>query len=196
MSRSSANGVTVIFVLGGPGSGKGTQCKKIAKHYGFSHLSVGDLLRVEMESGSADSAMIKNMQKEGKLVPSDIVVKLLQRAIQENGNNKFLIDGFPRNEENLSAYDAVIKIEPKFVLYLECSEDVMIQRALNRNQGREDDQIETIKKRVKLFFESTLPMIEYFGTKGKLCKVNGEKSVEEVFEEIKGIFSSHEISKS
>ncbi|KAL0856218.1 hypothetical protein Bca101_061371 [Brassica carinata] len=76
---------TVIFVLGGPGSGKGTQCAYIVEHFGYTHLSAGDLLRAEIKSGSENGTMIQNMIKEGKIVPSEVTIKLLQKAIQENG---------------------------------------------------------------------------------------------------------------
>ncbi|VFQ69964.1 unnamed protein product [Cuscuta campestris] len=86
--------VKVVFVLGGPGSGKGTQCAKIVEHFGYTHLSAGDLLRAEIKSGSENGTMIQNMIKEGKIVPSEVTIGLLQRAIHENKNDKFLIDGF------------------------------------------------------------------------------------------------------
>nr|GMC86633.1 UMP-CMP kinase 3 [Ipomoea batatas] len=100
--------VKVVFVLGGPGSGKGTQCANIVEHFGYTHLSAGDLLRAEIKSGSENGTMIQNMIKEGKIVPSEVTIALLQRAIQENGNDKFLIDGFPRNEENRAAFERVV----------------------------------------------------------------------------------------
>ncbi|XP_022897884.1 UMP-CMP kinase 3-like isoform X2 [Olea europaea var. sylvestris] len=178
---------TVVFVLGGPGSGKGTQCAKIVQHFGYTHLSAGDLLREEIKSGSENGTMIQNMIKEGKLVPSEVTVKLLQRAMNESGNDKFLIDGFPRNEENRVAFESVIGIVPEFVLFFDCSEEEMERRLLSRNQGREDDNIETIKKRFKVFMESSLPVIEYYNSKEK---IDAGKPVEEVFEAVKAVFTS------
>ncbi|KDO85397.1 hypothetical protein CISIN_1g028031mg [Citrus sinensis] len=128
---------TVVFVLGGPGSGKGTQCANIVEHFGYTHLSAGDLLRAEIKSGSENGTMIQNMIKEGKIVPSEVTIKLLQKAMEESGNDKFLIDGFPRNEENRAAFEAVTKIEPEFVLFFDCSEEEMERRILNRNQVRQ-----------------------------------------------------------
>ncbi|GFZ02888.1 P-loop containing nucleoside triphosphate hydrolases superfamily protein [Actinidia rufa] len=106
--------------------------------------------------------MIQNMIKEGKIVPSEVTIKLLQRAIQESGNDKFLIDGFPRNEENRAAFESV---------------------------GREDDNIDTIRKRFKVFLESSLPVIEYYNSKGKVRKIDAAKPIEEVFEAVKAVFS-------
>ncbi|XP_059598967.1 UMP-CMP kinase 3 isoform X2 [Vitis vinifera] len=181
--------VKVVFVLGGPGSGKGTQCANIVKHFGYTHLSAGDLLRAEIKSGSENGNMIQSMIKEGKIVPSEVTIKLLQRAILEDSNDKFLIDGFPRNEENRAAFEAVTKIEPEFVLFFDCSEEEMERRILNRNQGREDDNVETIRKRFKVFLESSLPVIEYYESKGKVRKIDAAQSIEEVFEAVKAVFT-------
>ncbi|KAM1140211.1 hypothetical protein ACFX19_041001 [Malus domestica] len=180
---------TVVFVLGGPGSGKGTQCANIVEHFGFTHLSAGDLLRAEIKSGSENGTMISDMIKEGKIVPSEVTIKLLERAMLENGNDKFLIDGFPRNEENRAAFEDVTKIGPSFVLYFDCSEEEMERRLLSRNQGREDDNIETIRKRFKVFQESSLPVIEYYNSKGKVRKIDAGRPIEEVYESVKAIFA-------
>lgn len=181
--------VKIVFVIGGPGSGKGTQCKRIAQQFGYTHLSVGELLRQEINSGSETGSMIQTIMKEGKLVPSDVTVKLLQQAMHGTDNDKFLIDGFPRNEENVKEFENITKMEPEFVLYLDCPQDEMEKRLLSRNEGREDDNIETIRKRLQVFMESTLPAIEYYESKGKIRKVDAGKSADEVFESIKAIFS-------
>ncbi|KAL2511530.1 UMP-CMP kinase 3 [Abeliophyllum distichum] len=181
---------TVVFVLGGPGSGKGTQCTNIVQNFGYTHLSAGDLLRAEIKSGSENGTMIQNMIKEGKIVPSEVTIKLIQRAMQESGNDKFLIDGFPRNEENRAAFESVTGILPEFVLFFDCSEEEMERRLLSRNQGREDDNIETIRKRFKVFMESSLPVIEYYNSKGKVRKIDAGKPIEEVFEAVKAVFTS------
>ncbi|KAL0928222.1 hypothetical protein M5K25_000094 [Dendrobium thyrsiflorum] len=185
----------VIFVLGGPGSGKGTQCAKIAKHFGFTHLSAGDLLRAEINSGSKNGTMIESMINEGKIVPSEVTIKLLQLAMRESGNDKFLIDGFPRNEENRAAFENLEKIEPEFVLFFDCPVEEMERRILNRNQGRDDDNMETIRKRFKVFIESTLPVIEFYNLKGKLYKIDACKPADEVFEDVKAIFSRFRVKE-
>ena len=90
--------VSVVFVLGGPGAGKGTQCANLVRDYGFTHLSAGDLLRAEQDRpGSQFGSMIKDIIKEGKIVPMEVTVQLLENAITEkiegSGTRKFLIDG-------------------------------------------------------------------------------------------------------
>lgn len=144
----------VIFVLGGPGSGKGTQCANIVRDFGFVHLSAGDLLRAERNSGSADADLINDYIKQGQIVPVEITVKLLKKAIQKNadeGSQNFLVDGFPRNADNLAGWKKEMDgyADVLFVLFFDCPEDVMEARLLERGKssGRADDNIESIKKR-------------------------------------------------
>jgi adenylate kinase family enzyme len=89
----------VVFVLGAPGSGKGTQCERIVEKFGFVHLSAGDLLREERNTpGSQYGALIEGHITAGTIVPVEITCSLLENAMQKSNANKFLIDGFPRNQ--------------------------------------------------------------------------------------------------
>ena len=99
----------VIFVLGGPGAGKGTQCNKLVDTYGLVHLSAGDLLRAERDTGSEDAELINNYIKEGKIVPVEITCHLIKKAMEKHGweKCKYLVDGFPRNEDNLDGWNKV-----------------------------------------------------------------------------------------
>lgn len=178
----------VIFVLGGPGSGKGTQCAKIVDEFGFTHLSAGDLLRAEIKSGSAYGNMIQDMIKEGKIVPAEVTVGLLQKAMKESGNDKFLIDGFPRNDENRIVFERDTGIDPEFILFFDCPEQVMENRLLGRNQGRIDDNIETIRKRFKVFIEQSIPVVKHYEARHKVCKVDATPHPETVFKTITPLF--------
>ncbi|XP_049933166.1 UMP-CMP kinase-like isoform X4 [Nymphaea colorata] len=135
--------------------------------------------------------MIRDTIKEGKIVPSDVTVSLIKREIQASENDKFLIDGFPRSEDNRVAFEHIIGAEPELVLFLECPEEEMIRRVLNRNQGRIDDNIETIEKRLKVFNKLNFPVINYYDAKGKLRKISAVGTIEEVFEKIKPQFSAY-----
>ncbi|XP_048128643.1 UMP-CMP kinase 3-like isoform X2 [Rhodamnia argentea] len=173
-------------------NGKSTQCSKISSEFGFSHLSAGDLLQKEVESGSEEGKMIRDLKKEGKLVPSETVVKLLQQAMCRSESKKFLIDGFPRNEENLAAAENIMKIEPDVILFFDCSEPESIRRLLSRNQGRADDNAETIRSRLKVYSESTVPVINYYNSKGKVRKIDAERPVEDVYKSVKEVLSGIE----
>ncbi|XWS60076.1 hypothetical protein CRYUN_Cryun07bG0003100 [Craigia yunnanensis] len=183
----------ITFVLGGPGSGKGTQCIKIVETFGFTHLSAGDLLRREIVSNTADGAMILNTIKEGKIVPSQVTVKLIQKEMESGDNHKFLIDGFPRTEENRIAFERIIGVEPNVVLFFDCPEEEMVKRVLNRNQGRVDDNLETIRKRLKIFEALNLPVINYYSQRGKLYTVNAVGTVDKIFEQVRPVFSAFEV---
>ncbi|XP_024960513.1 probable UMP-CMP kinase 2 [Cynara cardunculus var. scolymus] len=186
---SKARTPTINFVLGGPGVGKGTQCTRIAETYGFTHLSVGDLLRKEISSNSEDGDMILETIAKGKIVSSEVTVKLLKSVIESGETDKFLIDGFPRSEENRVAYEQIIGIEPEVVLFFDCNEEEMMNRVLHRNQGRIDDNIDTTKERLKVFEAYTLPVIRYYTEKGKLYKINAIGTEDEIFERVRPIFA-------
>ncbi|KAL1324817.1 hypothetical protein AAHE18_13G118500 [Arachis hypogaea] len=177
---------------GGPGSGKGTQCIKIVETFGFKHLSAGDLLRREMVSNSEYGSMILNTIKEGRIVPSEVTVKLILKEMESSDNHKFLIDGFPRSEENRIAFEKISGAEPDVVLFFDCPEDEMVKRVLSRNQGRIDDNIDTIKKRLKVFEALNLPVIDYYAKKGKVHRINAVGTVDEIFEQVKPVFKACE----
>lgn len=136
---------------GGPGCGKGTQCKLITSTFGYVHLSAGDLLREERNTGSELADMINTFIKEGKIVPAEVTINLLRKAMHASGKRRFLIDGFPRKLDNLEAWMEAMGGESVLgmVLVFDCPEDVMEERLMERGKtsGRSDDNAETIKKR-------------------------------------------------
>ncbi|CAL2051705.1 unnamed protein product [Caenorhabditis brenneri] len=184
----------VVFVLGPPGSGKGTICAQIQENLGYVHLSAGDLLRAERERvGSQFGALIENHIKNGSIVPVEITCSLLENAmIASKDANGFLIDGFPRNEDNLSGWNKQMggKVNEQFVLFLSCPVDVCIDRCLHRGQGRTDDNVDSLKKRVETYNHSTFPIIEHFGKLGMVREVNSERPVAEVYTDVVKVFTA------
>ncbi|KAK9822638.1 hypothetical protein WJX81_002237 [Elliptochloris bilobata] len=174
----------IVFVLGGPGSGKGTQCAKLVEEFGLVHLSAGDLLRTHMKSGTEDGNMVANMIKQGQIVPSRVTISLLEKAMRDSGKRQFLIDGFPRNEENRSNFESQTGIEPAFVLFFDCPEEVMERRLLGRQEGRTDDNLETIRKRFKVFMDSTQPIINFYVAKGRVRRINADRSPQAVYADV------------
>lgn len=197
-SSSSSEKPEVIFVLGGPGSGKGTQCANIVKHFGFVHLSAGDLLRAEKDSGSPDGAMISQMIKDGQIVPSSVTINLLYKAMTQSGHKHFLIDGFPRNAENNDNWIKMLgdKVDFKFVLFFDCPETVMEQRLLKRGEtsGRSDDNIESIKKRFRTYIESTIPVVDSYAARGQAVPIDATRPVEEVWQDVAAAFTERGIN--
>ncbi|KAK9835434.1 hypothetical protein WJX74_000070 [Apatococcus lobatus] len=177
----------IVFVLGGPGSGKGTQCSRLVAEYDLVHLSAGDLLRAHMKSGTTDGQMVADMIKNGQIVPSYVTVNLLDKAMADSGKTQFLIDGFPRNEENRAAFEKT-GMEPEFILFFNCPEAVMEKRLMGRNEGRTDDNAETIRKRFKVFLESSMPIIDYYNKQGKVRKVDADRDPSTVFSEVRKLF--------
>jgi len=169
----------VIFVLGGPGSGKGTQCEIMTKNFPFVHLSAGDLLRRERDrNGSKYGDLIQKHITEGKIVPVEITVNLLKDEMERQleTSDWFLIDGFPRSYENLRGWDSVINkwADVVGVLFLDCPEAEMEKRILERakTEGRSDDNMSTIKKRFHTYEEDTMPVIEHYKRENKLFTIS------------------------
>lgn len=181
--------ISVVFVLGGPGSGKGTQCAKLVERHQFVHLSAGDLLRAEQaREGSKYGALIKSYITEGQIVPQEITVQLLKQAIEANykeGKTKFLVDGFPRKMDQAITFEKVI-VPSKFTLFFECPEKVMLGRLLERGKtsGRDDDNIESIKKRFRTFIDTSMPVVDYFEKQSKVVKVRCSDPIDEVYRHV------------
>lgn len=178
----------VVFVLGGPGSGKGTNCSKIVDNFGYVHLSAGDLLREERNSGSELAEMINTFIAEGKIVPAEITVRLLRAAMEKSSSSSFLIDGFPRDIDNLKCWEDTMAdaAEVLFLLFLDCPQDIMLDRLLERGKtsGRNDDNEESIKKRFKTYEDSTRPIIDHFQSIGKVRTVDSHRPFDLVFADV------------
>ncbi|EPS39353.1 hypothetical protein H072_6849 [Dactylellina haptotyla CBS 200.50] len=181
--------VKVIFVLGGPGVGKGTQCAKLVKDYQFVHLSAGDLLREEQSrAGTEYGELINNFIKEGKIVPMEVTIVLLENAMKraiDSGKRKFLIDGFPRQMDQALKFEEVV-VPSQFTLFFDCDEDTMSQRLLERGKtsGRADDNPESILKRFRTFKETSMPVVNYFDGQKKVVKVDGGKTIDSVYKDV------------
>jgi adenylate kinase family enzyme len=179
----------VVFVLGGPGAGKGTMCELAEIQLGWTHLSTGDLLRAEQVAGGPTTEIIKEYIAAGKLVPNEIVVRLLKDAMERTtrttGKRNFLIDGFPRSLSNLEAWYEVFgrEAELPIMLYFECPFDVLEQRILGRARysGRADDNVDAMKLRFDTFKAETLPTVELFKGKGKCVELDTSQDREAVY---------------
>eukprot|EP00200_Dunaliella_tertiolecta_P017710 CAMPEP_0202422792 /NCGR_PEP_ID=MMETSP1128-20130828/51042_1 /ASSEMBLY_ACC=CAM_ASM_000463 /TAXON_ID=3047 /ORGANISM="Dunaliella tertiolecta, Strain CCMP1320" /LENGTH=515 /DNA_ID=CAMNT_0049030867 /DNA_START=35 /DNA_END=1582 /DNA_ORIENTATION=- len=175
-----------VFVLGGPGSGKGTQCEKIKERYeGVVHLSAGDLLRAAAASGSPEGNKIAEIMKEGKLVPLETTIGLLKKAMAEQQGKCFLIDGFPRAQNQATKFEEDIGL-PGAVLFFDCPEEEMEKRLLKRGEtsGRSDDNTEAIKKRFKTFVEESKPVQGYYEAKGLAKVISAVPPPDDVFQEV------------
>ncbi|CAM9306757.1 unnamed protein product [Phaeothamnion confervicola] len=175
----------VVFVLGGPGSGKGTQCERLSAEFGYTHLSAGELLRQERESGSPDGKLIDEHIREGKIVPVALSLGLLRRAMAAAAGARFLVDGFPRNWDNVEGWDALMGPDADIacVLFLDCPETVLEARLLSRGKssGRTDDNLESARKRFETYVKNTLPVVEHYERQGLVRRVDGDRGIDDVF---------------
>ncbi|KAI8809370.1 UMP/CMP kinase b [Cladochytrium replicatum] len=159
----------VLFVLGGPASGKGTVCQRLISEYPIvSHVSAGDLLReeVRLRPDSDLSRVIQDCMTNGKLVTSETIIPLLlQRIKAEPVDRVILIDGFPRNLTQANEFESAAGLVPDAVIFLSTDEKTMLARLLGRAQdgsGRADDNEETAKKRFAVFYEESVPVVESY----------------------------------
>lgn len=182
--------VTVVYILGGPGSGKGTQSTHLVQDYGFTHLSAGDLLREEQNrEGSKYGQLIKDYIKDGLIVPMEVTVKLLENAmhakLDKDGKGRFLVDGFPRKMDQATFFEQAV-CPSKCTVFLDCPEDVMRKRLLNRGKtsGRADDNEESIVKRFRTFVETSMPVVDHFAKEHRVVKADADKDEIEVYQDI------------
>ncbi|KAI3362274.1 hypothetical protein L3Q82_012588, partial [Scortum barcoo] len=177
----------IIFVVGGPGSGKGTQCEKVVAKYGYTHLSSGDLLRAEVASGSERGKQLQAIMQKGELVPLDTVLDMIKDAMiaKADVSKGFLIDGYPREVKQGEEFEKKIG-KPCLLLYVDAKSETMVKRLLKRGEtsGRSDDNEETIKKRLDLYYKATEPVIAFYESRGIVRKVDSELQVDEVFSQV------------
>lgn len=200
LSYSVYNKFRVSFVLGAPASGKSTQCSKLVDEFGCVHLSAGDLLRKERESGSEFANLIESYITQGAIVPVELTLRLLKTAMESSKSKRFLIDGFPRNQDNLQGWinemsDCSIVDS---IIFLDCPESICETRILKRAElsGRSDDNIATLKKRFTTFKDITMPVVKYFeniisdgswlNKNGiNVYKIDGDRIEENVYKNLK-----------
>ncbi|MDE1192721.1 MAG: adenylate kinase [Arachidicoccus sp.] len=178
-----------VILFGAPGSGKGTQSQKIVEKYQLKHISTGDLLRSEIAGGTTLGLEAKKFMDDGKLVPDEVVIGMIGNLIDKNKDAKgFLFDGFPRTIAQAEALDELLKksnAEINVVIALEVSEEELVTRLLGRGKisGRSDDANETvIRSRIEEYRKKTAVVADYYQQFDKVKSVQGEGSVEEIFE--------------
>lgn len=187
----------ILVVLGVQGSGKGTQGDLLVEKYGFVAYSAGQLLRDEVASGSALGKEIDVIiNQKGELVPAKMIRRLILEALERAPKDvTIIIDGYPRSLEQLNDFDVIIEesgMDNFMVLDISISDKEAIKRLTSRvvldENGNEvkraDDDIEKIKTRLKWSHEETGPVMDEFDRRGKLIRVNGEQSIEEVHAEV------------
>lgn len=179
-----------ILLLGPQGSGKGTQAQRIAASYGLPHIATGDMLRQAIAAGTELGKRVKPILERGELVPDELMIEVIrERLAQDDVQDGFVLDGFPRTIEQAEALDRMLREidkTPTIVLLLEVPEDECVKRLMKRaeQENRTDDTPDAIRTRLALYREKTEPLVEYYRAQGNLVAIHGDRPVDEVFDEI------------
>lgn len=197
-----------LILLGPPGAGKGTQAAKIAERYSLAHISTGDMLRAEIASETPLGLEAKAIIARGELVPDGIIVGMVENRIaQPDCANGFLLDGFPRTIPQAEALlglcpidravcievpaESIIDRMSKRRVCPECKRTYSVQPGAADEQffctecgarlvTRDDDRPETVRRRLDVYEEQTLPLVEFFEGRDLLSRVDGSGTVDEV----------------
>jgi adenylate kinase len=199
-----------IVILGPPGSGKGTQTERLCTELGFTKISTGDLLREAVRAGTPLGIKAKGFMDAGKLTPNDLVMELIREKLK-NVKGGVILDGFPRNLEQAEMLDDITKVD--MAIDLVVNEDKLVKRLTLRRTckncnsvfhlefnppkaagkfdkcgvelyQRSDDTEKTVRERLRVYKESTLPLTEYYAKKGILKRIEGEGDIGEIYRRI------------
>ncbi|MEJ7554866.1 MAG: adenylate kinase [Aquificaceae bacterium] len=200
----------IVVFLGPPGSGKGTQAKKLSQELGLLHISTGDLLREAVKNQTPLGLKAREYMERGELVPDSIMISLIEEVMPKEGG--FILDGFPRTVPQALALEEMLKAYNKQVdrvFLFDISEEVVVERLSGRltcsqcgavyhkkynppkQEGicdlcggkliqREDDKEEVIRKRYRVYVEQTKPLVEFYQERNKLTRLDAEQDIQEV----------------
>ena len=180
-----------IVLFGPPGAGKGTQSEKLIAKYKIDHISTGDLFRKHLGEGTDLGKLAQKFMDEGNLVPDEVVIGMVDDKINETKDpTGFIFDGFPRTVAQAKALDALLTAKGMAIsgmISLEVPEEELRKRIKERGKtsGRVDDQDEVkVSNRIRVYLDETLPVAGYYDQQGKLSKVEGVGTVEDIFNAI------------
>lgn len=203
-----------IILLGPPGGGKGSQAQRLSPALGLPHISTGDMLRAAIREKTPLGLEAQEIISSGNLVPDGVMLGIVeQRILQQDCQNGFILDGFPRTIAQAEALESMTVIH--HALNIAAADDVIIKRLSGRRScknnhtshiatmenpdicpicgapaiQREDDKPSTIENRLMVYKENTAPLIEYYQDKGILHTLDGAASIEDVYKAIQEVLS-------
>lgn len=199
-----------LILLGAPGTGKGTQAKKIVENLGYKHISTGDLLRNEIAKDSELGKRVKGIIDKGNLVNDEVVLELLNANCNVE-KTAYIFDGFPRNIEQARLLEKeVLKGAPARAIYFDIDLEVLVKRISNRRiapesgeiynlesrppkvEGRcdvsgeelvhrKDDNAETVRNRLEVFSDTIAPILDYYSSRDELIRLDASNGADEVY---------------
>ncbi|MDR3283103.1 MAG: adenylate kinase [Candidatus Methanoplasma sp.] len=202
-----------IILLGPPGSGKGTQGEKLSEQFGYVRLSTGDMLREAVRNETALGLRAKSYMDSGALVPNDLIINLMKEKVSSlSPGTGVIFDGFPRTVEQADALGEQIDVD--LALNLDVNDEELVKRLTLRRScpqcnsvyhllynppkknnfcdkcgstlyHRDDDKEETVRNRLKVYRDKTLPLIDYYRKAGRLCTIEGIGSIDDIFNNVK-----------
>jgi adenylate kinase len=177
---------TRLLLLGPPGAGKGTQAERLVKALGIPQISTGDMLRAAVRAGSEVGRQAHAYMERGDLVPDPVVIGVAEERLRQPDAQKgFILDGFPRTPVQAEALDRMLDrlgVRLERCVALRVDEDTLVQRLLRRAaiEGRNDDNEAIIRNRMRVYRESTQPLVDYYRRRGVLFEVDGEGGIDAV----------------
>lgn len=188
-----------LVLLGPPGAGKGTQAKLLEEKYDIIQLSTGDILRKAVADDTALGRKAKEIMARGDLVSDDVIIPIVDQRLDEpDCRNGFILDGFPRTVAQAEALEEMLERKGRpldAAVELEVDESILLDRIRKRAaesgaSTRDDDNAESLKKRLDVYRESTAPVRDFYARRGKLKTVDGMASIEEVSRQIGEVLSA------
>jgi len=189
-------------MLGPQGSGKGTQAARIAAEYGIPHVATGDMFRAAMEADTELGRRIRPLYEAGELIPDDVTIELIEeRLAEDDARDGFVLDGFPRNLAQAQALDAMLSAigrDLDAILFLDVPESVVRERIAGRAKAehRTDDTPEALARRLAIYQQQTVPVVEHYRTSGKLVPLHADRTIDEVFAEIQDALERSAVAHS
>lgn len=171
-----------VLLIGAPGAGKGTQAAHIARHFGLTHISSGDLLRRHVREQTTIGRQVKEYIDRGDLVPDAIIMDMLYKpVVTASATGGYILDGFPRTVTQAEAAYAVageLGVQVQLAVHIVVQRDELLRRLTAR--ARADDDTAVINHRLEVYDKMTLPLVAYYAERERLVEVNGGRPVDEV----------------
>lgn len=179
-----------LLIVGPPGAGKGTQAERIVEKLGVPAISTGDIFRANVSNETELGVLAKSYMDKGEYVPDSVTNEMVEsRLAEDDAANGFLLDGYPRTVAQVEALDGILEklgVALDAVILLDVESEAIVQRLLQRGkeQGRSDDNEETIRRRIDVYSEQTTPLIDIYDKRGLVKRVDGMKDIDAVTADI------------